>query len=421
MVTNHTSHDEHRRVRNRYSKEIANAKREHWDAFLADMSYGEIWVANQYISSDGGDGGKTRVPTLYLHPPVRSDDPPQEAATNKDKSAMLAGLMFPRRPPDDNIADDYQYDDQLPKPPDITEDQIHCHLASLSPYKAPGLDRVPNIVWKSCTKLTIPYLVHIFRASLHLRVYPGQWRESITCVLRKPGKARYDIPKAYWLVALLNTVAKLLSAIVTEGIIHRAEAQGLLPAHHFGGHPGRTTMDSLHLLVDTIKLAWRRKQVASVLFLDIKGAFPHAVTARLLHNMRWCGIPEQYVVFVSNVLTGRKTRLKFDNFTSDWVKLDNGIGQGDPLSMILYLFYNADILDIAHGRDELVLGYVDDIALLAAAKTPKQAHMAISDMVTWPGRALDWLTQHNSMFEASKSVLIDFSHSRTITHSPMLL
>ena len=68
-----------------------------------------------------------------------------------------------------------------------------------------------------------------------------------------------------------------------------------------------------------------------------------------------------------------------------------------------------------------MLGYVDDIALLAAAKTPEQAHMAISDMVTWPGGALDWLTQHNSMFEASKSVLIDFSCSRTITRPPMLL
>ena len=80
-----------------------------------------------------------------------------------------------------------------------------------------------------------------------------------------------------------------------------------------------------------------------------------------------------------------------------------------------------NILDITHGRDKLVLGYVDDIALLAAAKTPVQAHMAISDMVMQPGGVLDWSTRHNSMFEASKSVLIDFSHSRTITHPPMLL
>ena len=113
-----------------------------------------------------------------------------------------------------------------------------------------------------------PHLVHIFKASLHLGLYPGQWRESITCVFHKLGKAQYNIPKAYRPVALLNTVAKLLSVIVTEGIVHHAEGQGLLPAHHFGGHPGRTTTDSLHLLADTIKSAWHRKQVASVLVLS---------------------------------------------------------------------------------------------------------------------------------------------------------
>ena len=93
-VANHASHDEYRRVWNWYSKEIANAKREHWDAFLADMSYGEIWVANCYISSDGGDGGKTCVPTLYLHPLVGSDNPPQEVsvAATQMTSHLVAGV-----------------------------------------------------------------------------------------------------------------------------------------------------------------------------------------------------------------------------------------------------------------------------------------------------------------------------------------
>ena len=56
-----------------------------------------------------------------------------------------------------------------------------------------------------------------------------------------------------------------------------------------------------------------------------------------------------YVVFVRNMLMLRRTKLKFDDHTSSWFTLDNGIGQGDPLSMILYLYYNADMLDVAHG------------------------------------------------------------------------
>ena len=97
--------------------------------------------------------------------------------------------------------------------------------------------------------------------------------------------------------------------------------------------------------------------MAAILFLDVKGAFPNAVSTRLLHNMRMCHVPEEYVLFVHWLLTNRRTWLKFDGFTSDWIDVDNSIVQGDPLFMILYLFYNADLLEDV-GKMETKVGYV---------------------------------------------------------------
>ena len=54
------------------------------------------------------------------------------------------------------------------------------------------------------------------------------------------------------------------------------------------------------------------------------------------------------MAIISNMLTNRWNWLKFDNFESEWFQLDNGIVQGDPLSMMLYLYYNVDILEIPH-------------------------------------------------------------------------
>jgi hypothetical protein len=266
---------------------------------------------------------------------------------------------------------------------------------------------------KKCADAIIPYLTQIFRAVFSLRVYAKQWSEIITCVLQKPGKPRYDVPKAYRPIALLNSIPKLLTSIIAEEVTHLTEWHQLLPATHFGGRPRHTTTDSLHLLTNTIKTAWHCKQVILVLFLDIKGAFPNAVTSRLRHNMRKRTVPEAYILFVENMLTRQKTKLRFDNYTSDWFEIDNGIGQGDPLSMILYLFYNADVLDIARGPNEKSLGYVDDKALVAIGKTFEKTHRMLGRMMRRQNGGFTWSKSHNSNFETSKLILMDFLRSQT--------
>jgi retron-type reverse transcriptase len=44
-----------------------------------------------------------------------------------------------------------------------------------------------------------------------------------------------------------------------------------------------------------IKDAWRKGHVASVLFVDVKGAFPSIDIKWLIYNMRKCGIPDKYI------------------------------------------------------------------------------------------------------------------------------
>lgn len=159
-----------------------------------------------------------------------------------------------------------------------------------------------------------------------------------------------------------------------------------------------------------IKEAWRRSKVVSVLFLDIEGAFPNAVTDKLVHNLRKRRIPNAYVTFVENILKNRKTRLKFDDFESEPIDIKNGIGQGDPLSMILYIIYNADLLDIVQNEDkEDTLGYVDDIALMAIGDSFEETTRQLELMMMRDEGGLQWSQEHNSNFEVSKSVVLHAS------------
>ena len=50
--------------------------------------------------------------------------------------------------------------------------------------------------------------------------------------------------------------------------------------------------------------------------------------------------------------------------------------------MILYLFYNVDILEVTRGKNELCLGYLDDLALVAMAKNFADTHRLLMNMIS---------------------------------------
>jgi hypothetical protein len=177
-----------------------------------------------------------------------------------------------------------------------------------------------------------------------------------------------------------------------EHLTFLAEKHQLLPRHHFGGRLGCATTDTMHLLTYKIKQAWWVGKVMAVLFLNIEGAFLNVVPARLVENLRKCQIPGRYANFVTHMLQGRTTTLKFDDFKSDPIQIDNGIGQGDPLSMVLYQFYNADLLNIPKDASKDTIMYVNDTLMLATAKTFEQAHHKLANMMGREHGVTDWST-----------------------------
>lgn len=232
-------------------------------------------------------------------------------------------------------------------------------------------------------------------------------------VLCKPGKLDYSIPKAYHPIALINTMGKLLTAVVAKCLPYTLEHYQL-PNTHFGGQPRYLTTDFLHLLEETVKNIWRTCKVASALFLDIEGAFPNAVTKHLIHNMWMWHIPGELVDFTEWVLTNRQTRLQFNGFTSEWIQINNGIGQGNPLSMILYIIYSSDLVEATKSHrgnkalKELTLAFVDDMAFITIGKDFETTHTTLADILEHPEGGYKWSRNHNSKFETNKFVLIDF-------------
>ncbi|CAG7852531.1 SubName: Full=Uncharacterized protein {ECO:0000313/EMBL:CCA74845.1} [Serendipita indica DSM 11827] len=217
--------------------------------------------------------------------------------------------------------------------------------------------------------------------------------------------------KAYRPIALLNTLGKLLSALMAEDISNLCKQHNLLPNSQFGGRPGHTTTDALHLLTCEIKKTWRQSKVASALFLDIQAAFPNVVKPTLVENMRRKGIPKAYIQTIEDILTGRTTCLKFDGNHLEPQPITNRNSQGCPLSMILYLFYIAPLLEITNKTNQLTIGFVDNTTLLAIGKSFTEMHEILKHMMENLGGVLNWSYRHSSPLEISELALINFTRS----------
>ena len=117
--------------------------------------------------------------------------------------------------------------------------------------------------------------------------------------------------------------------------------------------------------------------MASILFLDIQAAFPNTVKERLLHNMKTRCVPLVYTCLVDNMLSNRHTQIHFNDYTSEPIAINNGTTQGCPLLMIFYAFYNANLVNIARGKQELTTGFIDDCVFVATGDSLTETHQLL--------------------------------------------
>ncbi len=243
-----------------------------------------------------------------------------EVATGvEDKIRLLRKECFPQ-PPDADLADieTARYPQPLQDKGGVTPEEIGEAIWKLKPDKAPGTDVITNRVVKLAHNLIGVEWARLFSACLELGYHPRAFRTAITVVLRKPGKPDYSDPAAYRPIALLNTIGKVLEAIMARRISDLAEDANLLPDEQYGARPGRSAEDALLDLKEQVSAIWERmpRAVISILSLDVSKAFDRVSHRRLLHNLSKRKIPERIVTWVSSFLGERRTAFRLGDFTS---------------------------------------------------------------------------------------------------------
>ncbi len=394
-------------------KLIKEAKRAHWRASIHEAATsGEgIWrIAKWARTRSHLPPEPAKMPDLNWNDKVYCTAE-QKAEALGERFYPLTNAKLDDIDTEKLFIDDYSSEQAIHTTATTTIEEIQNIIAGSRPDKCPGSDGIPNRFLKAMGSALAEMLTKLINACFRLSYFPKQFRHARTIVLRKPGKPNYSDPGAWRPIALLNTLGKILEAVLARKITDLAENHRLLPSSQMGNRKQRSTETALELLLEQVHTIWGLKKVASVLSLDIAGAFDTVNHTRLLDNLRIKGLPRWLIQIIGSFLHQRSTTLVVDGEEVGPRELYAGIPQGSPLSPILFLFYNGPLLERLASTNLPIspLGFADDINLLAFGNNTASNCRALEQA---HGICLQWAENHGMKFALHKYTFTHFTRQR---------
>jgi len=119
----------------------------------------------------------------------------------------------------------------------ITTREILNTIKKLKSHKAPGKDKITNVIIKQLPVKYVARLAAIYNRCLALGYFPSPWKHAITVLFPKSGKD-LKFPDSYRPISLLGNLGKLFEKLIYARLKPHLS---FLPQHQFGFREGRGT------------------------------------------------------------------------------------------------------------------------------------------------------------------------------------
>jgi len=135
-------------------------------------------------------------------------------------------------------------------------------------------------------------------------------------------------------------------------------------------------MDSLLLVDHLLPRAISRRNHASIISLDFAKAFDRIGIHSILNQLAIWKTGPKITNYIKNYMTNRKILVRIKSDLSPFQPIQNGIPQGSPLSVILFVIaYNQLAEKFTLHPDISLSAYADDFNLILKLKNRKNINI----------------------------------------------
>lgn len=385
-------HTDLTKTRRTYQRNVRAAKRQSWRHFLTEAEGPQM--LSKIVKRLGGitqkeigtvcktDGTYTSTPEDTLIELLTSSFPDFQEVTLKEQV----------------IQNSEDVDDKVVAY--ITSEKVTSAFDSFKSFKASGPDDIPPIALKHLSTELLQYITQLYKAILTTGYTPRSWRKVRVVYIPKPGKDRYDTPKAFRPISLTSFLGKGLERIIQWYINEHIIPEPLPNQHAYTRGMGTET--ALTEVVNFAEKMILRGQNCLLVSFDCTGAFDYIKHEKAREVMTDLGYSQTIINWYEFYLQHREVSATLSGVTKT-IRPMRGSPQGGVLSPVVWtMIMNPLLAQFTQGPIKAV-GYADDILLCIGGTDPDTMGKIMQKAIN---RVLLWGQDNGLTFNPSKTQIM---------------
>ena len=222
---------------------------------------------------------------------------------------------------------------------------------------------------KECISDIIPHITHLINHSLSSGTVPECFKESVINPLLKKFGLDGNQLKNYRPVSNLSFLSKILEKVVLKQFLAHIGCNGLEDLFQSAYKKHHSTETALLRVFNDLLNSIDAGNICILNLLDLSAAFDTIDHDILLNRLKSSlGISGTALTWFESYLTGRKQKVKVNEFYSDTVTNSSGVPQGSVLGPVLFTIYTIPLSKIIKALDFTHHSYADDTQIYKAIK-----------------------------------------------------